>query len=66
MIQSVLSVKAPVLVGLLAGFASVLAFKSLAQKMHSALVFLLRVMHQLDAPDDALSLLYIHSIAVWP
>lgn len=49
MIQSVLLVKALVLVGLLAGFPSVVAFKILAQKMHSALVFFLLLMHQLYA-----------------
>lgn len=49
MIESVLLVKALVLVGLLAGFPSVVAFKILAQKMHSALVFFLLLMHQLYA-----------------
>lgn len=39
MIESVLLGKAWVLVGLLAGFPSVVAFKSLAQKMHSAFVY---------------------------
>lgn len=44
MIQTGLLVKALLLVGLsevLAGFRSLVAFKSLAQKMHSALVFFL-------------------------
>lgn len=69
MIQAVLSVKALVLVGLwevLAGFPS----ESLAQKMHSALVFFLPLMHQLYAQAGLLkktpSDCFTSSIAVWP
>lgn len=69
-IESVLLGKALVLVGLLAAFPSVVAFKSLAQKMHSAFVFLFfsldasALCTDLFAQENFLSLLYNYSL--WP
>ncbi len=71
LIESVLLGKAWVLVGLLAGFPSVVAFKSLAQKMHSAFVFFpsfgaSALCTDQFAQEDILSLLYNYGIALCP